>query len=391
MKTLYKITVLFLFIAPLAHSQNKLNIEMEEKHTVYKESFTTDANTTLFLDLGSSAVRFYKSKDDQVHINYTMEFNNYRKKIVQRWLDRASYTGEKVNNKITFSTKSRNSNVYREYRVEDYLTRKLERTKDTITINKSVSRKSLDSINKEIKNSWRRRLRGLGGSRSELSEAQRKKLVKRTKLMITTIDIHIPENIFVRANLEFASVYFFDTINNPVIINAQNSTLKFKSLGNKVNSFDINKGYFHAENLTAGTYNFINTKEVQIGSLSNSTIDSEFTDIEIGEIGRNVVLQDFTSSLWIYNFSKEFSTFKLDTEYSKINLFYPQQDDFYLETYGKNTIHIHNNVVATSGSVNSKKASKMLTKGNANSANKIKINTSHGIIRLSNDTISYQE
>lgn len=372
-------------------AQNSLNIEMEEKHTIYKESFTTDSNTTLFLDLGSNAVRFYKSKDDQVHINYTMEFNNYRKKIVQRWLDRARYMGEKTNNKITFSTKSTNSNLYRKYWVEDYLTKRLERTKDTAAINKTVYRKSVDSIYKEIKYSERRRSRGTLGSRSEMTEAQRKKMLKKTKFMITTIDIYIPEGILVRANLEFASVYFYDTFNNPAIINAQNSKLKFKSLGNSASSFMINKGYFDAENVTSGTYNFTNAKEVQIGSISDTTIESEFSNIEIGQVGRNVSLKDFTSSLWFYNFAPDFNVFKLDTEYSKINLFYPKQNDFYLETYGKNTVHIHNNIVATSGTETAKTASKMLTKGNEQSTNKILINTAHGIVRLSNDQINYKE
>lgn len=364
---------------------------MEEKHTIYKESFTTDSKTTLFLDLGSNAVRFYKSKNDQVHISYTMEFNNYRKKNVKRWIDRANYTGEKTNNKITFSTKSTNSNQYREYRVEDYLEKRLERNKDTVVTNKTVYRKSVDSMYKEIKYSQRRRSRGSGDSRSEMTEAQRKKLLKKTKLMITTIDIYIPEDILVRANLEFASVYFYDTFNNPAIINAQNSKLKFKSIGNADNILNISKGYFDAEQVTAGTYNFVNTKAVQIGRINDAIVDSEFSKIEIGEIGKNVVLQDFNSTLWFYNFSKDFENFKMNTEYSKINLFYPQDIDYYIETYGKNTVHISNNIVVTSESNTTRTPSKMLSKGNVESANKIRINTSHGIVRLSDDRINYRE
>jgi hypothetical protein len=375
-------------MAPSAFSQNRLNIEMEEKHTVYKESFCTDANTTLFLDLGSNAVRFYKSNDNQVHINYTMEFNNYREKIVKRMLERANYTGEKVNNKITFSTKSRNYNLYREYRVEDYLARKLELTKDTIVVNKTVSRKSLDSVKNEIKYSERRRLKGLRGSGSKLSNAQRKKLQKRTKLIITTIDVFIPENILVRANLEFASVYFYDMFNNPAIINAQNSKLKFKSVGNAANVLDINKGYFNAEVVYGGTYNFTNTKEVQIGKLSNASIDSEFTKIEVGQIGKNVKIVDFTSSLWIYNFSKEFTGFQMDTEYSKVHLFYPKSD-YHIETYGLDTVHFNDNIIVNSMSNKANTPTKMMTRGNAKSANKIKINSLHGILRLSENVISY--
>ncbi|WP_296314415.1 hypothetical protein [Winogradskyella sp. UBA3174] len=385
MRTLFKL--ILLITVQVLHAQKPSNIEMEEIHTIYDESFTTDANTTLVLNLSNTAARIYKSKDDKVHIKYTMEFNNYRKKIVESSLKRAIVSGKKENNKITYTSKSRNSKYYRQYQMEEVLVGRLGKMVDSTNKIKPVIRKSLDSILIQINLSERKRLRKFYGTFK--IKPRVKKWKKSDKLQITRMVIYIPENIHVRATLENAQLIFLDDFINRATINSRNSKLRFKTIGHELNIFDIDNGYFNAEAVTSGSYSFANTKEVTIGRLSNSLVNSEFTKIELGEIGKNNKVVDFNSKYFIYNFSNDFGAFNLDTDYTEVNLFFPESIDYYIETFGYDTVHYSKGFTGVIGSPSKYEPTKMMTIGKETNPNKIKINTTHGIIRLGEDSIDF--
>ncbi|MGB1232180.1 MAG: hypothetical protein ACPG5M_08065, partial [Winogradskyella sp.] len=82
---------------------------------------------------------------------------------------------------------------------------------------------------------------------------------------------------------------------------------------------------------------------------------------------------------------------KMNTEYSEINVFYPKNKDYYNETFGYNTVHYINNAISKTPTQSKNKFSKMLVLGSETSPNKIKINTTHGIIRFGEDFINIEE
>ncbi|WP_299524344.1 hypothetical protein [Winogradskyella sp.] len=336
MKLQFKTVVLMLITSVLSHGQELSKIEMDEKHTIYKESFATDSNTTLVLNLESTTVKIVDSPDDKVHIEYTMEFNNYRKKRIKEAINRLKISGKKEGNKITYTAESRNMfhRYDRHYYFEDLLIGRLAK-KDSMRFEKpKVVRKSLDSIVEEIKQSdFLHRKRMLRAINREPRPVKQK---KNTKLIISKMEIMVPSHIHVRATAENSSMYFESDFNNRLTLNSRNSKLKFKSVGNSLNVLDVDNGNFWAQDVTDGSYSFANSRSVTIGKLSNAKINSEFTKVQVGEIGKNVTLVDFNSEYFLYNWTKDFERFELTSEYSKVHLFSPKLD-YHFIAFGNNT------------------------------------------------------
>ena len=81
----------------------------------------------------------------------------------------------------------------------------------------------------------------------------------------------------------------------------------------------------------------------------------------------------------------------LETDYTEINLFSPENMDYYLETFGFDTMHYKKGTTTKFKSNRKNKPSKMMVIGNENYPNKIKINTTHGIIRFGEKRIDFGE
>jgi len=391
MTTLFKITSLMLITSALVNAQNSPDFEMDEKHTIYKESFSTNDNTTLVLNLKSTAAQVYESTDNNVYIEYTKEFNNTGKKRIKRQLEFLEVAGKKQGNKITYSVKPKNEIRYSVYNFEDLVLERAEKKeflKDS-TI-KPVIRKSLDSIFQEIRVSdlvYRNKL--YGALKIKVRSPRYKKNMQFT---ISKMIIKIPKNVHVRATLENSNLVFFDDFNNRATMNIRNSKLRFKKVGNPLNIVDMDNGYFRALEVNTGKYSFANVRQILIGKLSNTYINSEFANAEIGEIGQGNKILDFNSKFWFYNFSKDFVSFNLNTDYTEINLFNPKDKNYYLETFGYDTVHYWNDGI--SGEVKSdipNESVKMLVIGKESNPNKIQINTTHGIIRFGEDFIDFGE
>ena len=157
-------------------------------------------------------------------------------------------------------------------------------------------------------------------------------------------------------------------------VTARNTSFKFQNISNSLNTFDIVNGNFRCNSLNGGSYKFDHVDDVQVAELKDVTFDNEFTTTKIGEVGENVEINDFTN-------------FKMDTAYSEINLFFPEDMDYYIETYGHNTVHYYGDIITEIAPSRENVSSKMMVIGNDTSPNKILINTTHGIIRFGQDFI----
>jgi len=277
MKTQFKILVLMLITSAVVYAQKPSDIVMDEKHTIYKENFSTNESTTLVLNLNNTKAQIFESPDDKVYIEYTKEFKNTKKKRIQSQLKLFKVSGKKEGNKITYSSKTRSALGDRRYRFEELMINRL----------------------------------------------QKKKFLK--------------------------------------------------------------------DSTTSGSYSFANVRQVRIGKLKNTSINSEFTKVEIGEIGKKVEIVDFTSKYLIHNFSKGFGNFKMNTEYSEINLFFPEDKEYYIDTFGHDTFHRFDGVKGAVTTSLKNESTKMLVIGKETNPNKIRINTVHGIVRLGEDFINLGE
>ena len=384
MNKLFNALLLILITSVNLKAQEFSKIEMDEIHTIYDESFTTDANTVLVLNIKNTTAQVLKSPDDKVHIKYTMEFKNYRRKSVEANLKRLKVSGKKENNKITYSSIGRNLFYYRYHDLEEVLVGRLKVDDSISESEKHMKQKSLDSVLKEINNSGYP-YRSVNGSLKITPRIRKWK--KSDKICISRMVIQIPEHTQIRANFESSELVFNDDFTNKITMNSQNSKLKFKTLTNAFNNLDIDDGRFLAEQLIGGNFKFTNSRRVEIGRLENTKINSEFTNIELGEISKGNTITDFNSELLFHNFSKNFEHFNLESQYSKINLFLPE-DNFSLTTFGFNTVHYTNDIkTEIRPSKDQKKSKMMVYKPKAEEAisGEIHIDTVHGIIRLGED------
>lgn len=391
MKALFKISLVVFITLQVSTAQEKPKVEMDEKHTIYKENFSTNANTTLVLNLNNTTAKVIESPDEKVYIEYTIEFKNVRKKIKERQLKHLLVSGKKEDNKITYSTKSKSNFSPSVYNHQQSLIDRFDKKKflkDSLP--KPVIRKSLDSILHEIKYSesiYRNKIREALNIKPSQAERWNKST---NNLIISKMVIKIPKNIHVRATIENSNLVFMDDFYNRATMNIRNSKLRFKALGNTLSIIDFDNGYFNAETVTSGSYSFANLKEVRIGSLSNSLLNTEFTKIEIGEIGKGNKITDFNSEYYFYNWTEDFQRFDLFSEYSKIHFFYPDLNHN-LEVIGYNTRNIvGKDAFEVTMQPKSRERNRLMSKPanpNEKSSGLIFFDIINGIIYSHNDTI----
>jgi len=385
MKTPFKVLVLMLIIS--VHLQAQIQ-------EIYNKSFDGSTLKTLALDLEGTYVNVEASEDNKVHFNYTIEFENYSKKEIQSHLDKIKTSVNLNTDVLEFKTNGSNTSSDISFNVEtlfgltfegDYISfkeptnRKFRKGRQHfIEINSSSRAKSLKEYLTNIR---------------ELDDKGKKRKIntKHVKILKTKFTIKMPKQLNLRLMAENSSLTFSIDLERQLNINARNTSLKFQNINNPLNSIDVVNGNFRCNMLNGGLYKFNHVTDVQIASVSNLKLDSEFTEITIGEIGENIEIIDFNGKFWLHNFSNNFGTFKMNTEYSEINLFYPEDMDFYIETFGHDTVHYTGDFTTEIPPSKKNKPSKMMVIGEDTSSNNIKINTMHSIIRFGKDFIDVKQ
>ncbi|MUU77717.1 hypothetical protein [Winogradskyella endarachnes] len=385
MKTLFKLLALMLITLLQLNAQ---------QHNIFNKSFDANSITTLDLNLDGVYVKIEESLDNKIHFNYTIEFDNYSKKAIEEQLEGINTIAKIVDSKLLFETFSETPLSDVVYSIEslhgitfegDYMT-----FKETSEIRWRKPKKYFYGMNDDTKvetlKEYLKDLRGLDGE----GRAQRIDS-KNVKTLKTNFIIKIPADINLRIRSFDSHMTFKLDLTGLVNVNARNTNLQFMSLTNPLNNFDIANGKFRSNDLKGGAYKFNHVSDLKIASVDHLNIDSEFTTIIIGEVGREVKIVDFNGKYWLNNFSEGFKYFQMDTEYSEINLFYPEKSSYYIETYGTDTLHIYDKTNFEIEPNRKNELSKMFVIGKASNINKIQLNSVHGIIRFGKDFIEINE
>lgn len=333
MKTQFKYLWLMLITSAISFGQ---------RHQVLKESVEVDKNSSVILNIDNLYVAIEESSDGKLHFDYVMEFDGYSKKEVQEKLDEVNAEVSSFENNITLNAKSESQITFSYFKLKS--NHGLYMEGDFLDTKKdSLVRKSTDSLLRQIKNN--NRLDWSGSSLKFINE-RFKKVDKNGKLsnirkgnmdiLRSQFLIKVPPFIKLNINANNSGIYVRNDLQNELSISVKQGTLKTKALSNVFNIVRIDNANFEAETISGGTYDFKNVKNGKIGATAQVNIDSEFSKIEIGEIGKNTTIKDFNSEYWFYNWSDAFERFNLSSEYSKIYFFYPELD-FNLKVVGNNT------------------------------------------------------
>ena len=370
-----------------------LQIQAQIKE-VYKESFDASNLKNLVLDLEGTYVEIEASEDNKIHFDYTIEFENYSNKDIDEILEVVKPESQIVNDKLEFKSKGSNISSDVTYSIEtlygitfegDYInfkepsTRMFRKSKQYfLEINSSSRGKSLKEYLKNIR---------------EVDDNGKKRKIdsKNVKILRANFIIKIPAHINLRLMAMNSSMTFKLDLSSQLNVNARNTSLKFQSISNALNNFDVVNGSFRCNSLNGGAYKFNHVDIVQIAAVKNLIIDGEFSTTKIGEVGEHVKIVDFNGKYWLHNFANNFKDFQMDTEYSEINIFYPEDMTYYLETYGNDTVHSHDSITLEIEPSRKNKLSKMMVIGEESNSNRIQINSVHGIVRLGEDFIDLEE
>lgn len=385
MKNQFKLLLLMLITSAVTKAQVK---------EIFKKSYDAKDLESISLRLNGTYVDFSLSEDDKVHFDYTLEFENYPIKEIESKLNEIKTEARIFDGVLEFNTSGSEAKSDISYNLEtlygisfegDFINFKEETKREFrkskqyfLAINSSSRGKSLKEYLKNLR---------------EVDKKGNKKKIntKNVKILRTKFSIKLPPEIMIRVMAENSNLIFKNDLKNQLMINARTTKLKFQNIQNPFNVLDIVNGSFRANFLEGGSYKFTHVDEVQVAQLKKVDIDTEFSDIKVGEIAEKVRIVDFNSKFWLHNFSESFSEFQMASDYSEINLFFPENSEYVIETFGYNTVHYWGDIITEIPPSRKKEPSKMMVIGEKENPNKIKIHITNGIVRFGEDFIDLDQ
>ncbi|WP_179350004.1 hypothetical protein [Winogradskyella pacifica] len=394
MKTLFKITVLMLITSFQVYAQTETETETE---ILYSKSYETNQSTTALLEFRGSSVEIYKSPDDKFHIEYIIEFINYPNRKKKEARERVNIESDLVNNQITLVDKSKFS-MYRFYQSET-ITGTLDLR------NESEIKSYLYKSEKQVVNEINKAKKPVSlyakyiQSANRYSESEKKEMIEKSnnrkrKKYVKRFTIKVPSHLDLTINSKASTIRIQEKIENQITLRADGGTVYLNEINNIRNIIKIKDATLIVNSINGGEVILDNSKRTIIGELKNVKLNSEFSQLEIGLINKNVEITDFTSKYLIHNFSKDFEALDMNTEYSEVNLFLPRNGGYELTTFGNYTKHFVENKLVEVSAEKTNGNTKMLdlnSKENDGKLSAIKVNTANGIIRISKDVINFGE
>lgn len=349
----YIFSILFLSITSITLAQ--------KKELVLKESYNVDNYTTLDIDIDNVSIVFEESNDNKIHFDYFILFDEDSKKTQFKVFNGLNASSVKTDNTVKLNVK--NSMYLGElYSLDIGLEAYKKYIRDIFsTIKKNQYQyKSKDSLLKEI-----------GFSKGSYVDDYFKKLKienpnkdwgKSVRKFKQYFAIKVPKYVKIKIKTLHSKIEFKYDIEKSFILNSFKTHFKFKKILGKENRIIASNGIFQAEEINNGRIEFLDMNKVVIGEVSNMSIATETSKIQIGEVGKNVDFNDFNSKLYLYNFSKNFTKFNLKGDYSKISFYKVVETNFSMDISGHNTVLNMNEIKASFGVNKEEKLIKILQK-----------------------------
>ena len=362
-----------------------INISLSQtRELVLKESYSSDENTILDIDVDNVSIILEESMDNKVHFDYSILFRKNSEEVLYKVFKGIKAKSSKTNNIIKLDVKNSmylgelysldvDIETYKEHIRELFKSRKKN----------EFLYKSKDSVLEEISFS-------LGSDTNDYFkklklENPKKDFGKSARTFRQHFIIKVPRNVKINIKALHSKIDFTFDVNTPLDLSSFKTYYKFKNINNKRNTFKLMSGIFQAEEISGGNYDFKDIYKVRIGSILNSSLNTETSRIQIGEVGVNVSVIDSNSKLHLYNFSDSFNNFDLKGDYSELNFYNVLQNNVPLSIFGYNTVLNMDNIKTTFGNATDEKLIKILEKkekSNEKSSGKITIELKNGVLNI---------
>lgn len=341
----YIFSILFLLSVTISFSQTK--------EVILKESYNVDENTALEIDIDNASIVFEESNDNKIHFNYFILFSEDSEKAQFKVFNGLDASSSKMNNKVKLIIK--NSMYLGElYSLDVSMEVYKKHIKDIFTSIKKnqFEYKSKESLLKEI-----------SFSKGSYTDDYFKKLKienpnknwgKSARKFEQYFTIKVPKYVKIKMKSLHSKVDFNYDLEKSFALNSFKTHFKFKNILAKENRIIASNGIFQAEEIHNGRIELLDMHKVVIGEISNISIATETSKIQIGEVGENIDFNDFNSKLYLYNFSEKFTQFNFTGDYSELNLYKVKDTNFSMDVFGSNT-NLNMNGTKTSFGVNKEK------------------------------------
>lgn len=349
----YIFSILFCVITSISIAQTK--------EVILKKSYKVDESTALEIDIDNASIVFEESNDNKIHFDYFILFNEDSEKAQFKVFNGVDASSSKINNKVKLIVK--NSMYLGElYSLDVGMEAYKKHIKDIFSsINKNqFEYKSKDSVLKEI-----------SFSKGSYTDDYFKKLKienpnknwgKSASKFKQYFTIKVPKHVKIKLKSLHSIVDFNYDLEQTFILNSFKTHFKFKNILAKENRIIASNGIFQAKEIHNGRIEFLDMYKVVIGEISNMSIATETSRIQIGEVGKSVDFNDFNSKLYLYNFSKNFTKFNLTGDYSELNFYKVVENNFSMDISGHNTVLNMNENKASFGVNKEEKLIKILQK-----------------------------
>jgi hypothetical protein len=334
MKTQFKLTFAILIIVQFTFGQNV---------NVYSKKIKTNKNTTILIELYGETVQFVNSPDDNLYIDYDIEFKNFSNKKIREVIDEIKIEANAINNHITIKNivKSNRMRILSRYNsmfiridsTQNVISKTKNNILDEIAEIKSYESFYLEYIKTKYKNDTERREKLL----RKYNRFSNRKNNKRSFV------IKLPKHLKVDISTKGTQIKFRNDFENEISLRLNDGRLYANKLSNTKNKFKVDNSIVLINALHGGELTLDNVKKSLIGNIDHVKLNSDFSKIEIGQIGKNVTITDFNSQYILYNWAKNFDALELFSEYSKIHFFKPKTD-YSFKAVGYNAKHFHNNI-----------------------------------------------
>lgn len=333
---------------------------LAQKHVVYHKAYSADKNTVLNIDLDKINIAIEESTDGKIHFDYGLEFENYSKKEKQRVIDRIKINTIKDSDIINLKGYSETEVTRVSYSFDlshviidaPYVFKGKNKKKNST----KAFKKSKDSILKEIRFYEETSLKKLLERFKFKDESGKIKKVKTkdVKIMKSKFLVRIPAFVKLNIKAKESSTFLNFDYQNKLTLDIDGGKFKSKRLYNTNNTFKIINATALLESVSGKTLDLKNVSKSLLGEVSNISINSESSRIEIGEVQENVSLSDYDSDYFLYGYSNNFKRSDFMGIYSEIHFFEPETD-YTLEVFGHDTtFYFDNNTVISQPSKDGK-------------------------------------
>lgn len=291
--------------------------------TMISKSFTVNEQSQLLIEIDNETIDIIESPDDKVHVDYRFNFNNQTNKVKRRFTDNFKIKDSVTGNLIRLQNKSR----YPRYRSIGLMYNTLyKKTIDTANTNYKIKSVNDFNIEKQKSLSYNSFYEEYFNERYKDDAERREKLQKKynrwsRKKTEKNFVIKVPKGLKIDINGNSTILKFKGVIKNKLNIKIKDGRIYGESLNNEENSFNIDNTFVFISNLNGGRVVFDSAKKVSLGTISNVTIESSYSRIEIAQLISSNKITDFSSTYILYNNQKKSAPLDMKTEYSKVHYF----------------------------------------------------------------------